>query len=145
MNKLISVATQFAKSKLAAFDGGHDWSHTERVLRLARQIQHAEQKGDLLTIELAAILHDIADTKFYDGDEQEGGRIARSFLEENGLPQDQAKHVEQIINNLSFKKSFEKVEFSSIEMEIVQDADRLDAIGAIGRKVAGIWLGRPND
>lgn len=129
---MIQDTISFAKEKLAHFDGGHDWSHTERVLHLARHIQHTEQKGDLETIELAAILHDIADTKFHDGDEEEGGRMARAFLLEKGLDAQKAEHVEQIINNLSFKKRFDGAGFTSIEMQIVQDADRLDAIGAIG-------------
>jgi uncharacterized protein len=129
---IINAAIEFAKSKLLGFDGGHDWLHTERVLNLSRQIHKEEGKGDLLVIELAAILHDIADTKFHKGSETDGGYIACQFLLEHGLSDSDSEHIRKIINNISFKKRLEKENINTIEFQIVQDADRMDAIGAIG-------------
>jgi uncharacterized protein len=83
-------------------------------------------------LSLAALLHDIADSKFHNGDEEIGPKKAGDFLFSQKLPQDLILHVQQIIRNMSFKASFEKIKFQSKELEIVQDADRLDAIGAIG-------------
>jgi uncharacterized protein len=113
----------FVKTSLEGAEGGHGWSHTERVWRMARYIREQEGHGDLLTIELAALLHDIADPKFNNGDEEEGGRVAVRFLEGLGVDGEQTGHVEKIIRHVSF---------SSIEFMIVQDADRLDAMGAVG-------------
>ena len=129
---LLNSTIAFAKEKLSAFDAGHDWSHTERVVKLARHIQKAENAGDPEIIELAAVLHDIADTKFYKGAETDGGDIAEKFLTEHGLEPEKAQHIRNIINHISFKKSLDKTSFDSIEFRIVQDADRLDAMGAIG-------------
>ena len=129
---ILNRTIAFAKDKLAAFDGGHDWSHTERVLKLARHIQQAENAGDPEIIELASVLHDIADTKFHKGAETDGGDIAEKFLTEQGLEAEKAQHIRNIINHLSFKKSLDKTSFDSMEFRIVQDADRLDAMGAIG-------------
>lgn len=128
----ITSAINFAKEKLAAFDGGHDWFHAERVLNIARQIQKEESAGNLLVIELASILHDIADTKFHKGLDTDGGDMALGFLIEEGLPREQAEQVRNIINNISFKNRLQKKDIDSIEFQIVQDADRLDAMGAVG-------------
>jgi uncharacterized protein len=129
---IIASAIDFAKSKLKDFDGGHDWFHTERVLNLSRHIHQLENKGNLIIIELAAILHDIADTKFHKGAETDGGDMAYDFLIEKGLYKNDAEHIRKIINNISFKKRLDKESIDSIEFKIVQDADRIDAIGAIG-------------
>lgn len=131
-NTILKAAIIFARLKLAEFDSGHDWYHTERVLKMARHIYEEEKSGDLLVIELAAVLHDIADTKFHEGSEEEGGNMAYDFLLENGLETKRAEHVRSIINSVSFKKHRSKGEINSIEFKIVQDADRLDALGAIG-------------
>ncbi|MFC2080472.1 HD domain-containing protein [Bacteroidota bacterium] len=130
--EIIKAAVSFAKEKMSAFDGGHDWFHSERVLNLSKHIQKKEGKGDLLVIELAAILHDIADTKFHSGSENDGGDMAYDFLLDHEYPKDDADHVRRIINNISFKKRLEKETINTIEYQIVQDADRIDAIGAIG-------------
>lgn len=130
--KLLAAATAFAKEKLEAFDAGHDWTHTERVLKLAGRIQQEENRGDREVIALAAILHDIADTKFHKGAETDGGDMAYDFLTGEGLSPEKAEHVRKIINHLSFKNRLEKSPVDSIEFRIVQDADRLDAMGAIG-------------
>lgn len=129
---IFAAATVFAREKLKAFDAGHDWSHTERVLNLSLRIHREEQSGDPEIIRLTAILHDIADTKFYQGSETDGGDMASTFLVEKGLSPEKATHIRQIINHLSFKQRLEKSPVNSIEFQIVQDADRLDAMGAIG-------------
>ncbi len=129
---LLESSIEFVKNKLAGVDPGHDWSHTERVLKLARHIQQSEQKGDLEIIELAVVFHDIADSKFHDGDEDKGGNIAFNFLAEEGYPPEKAASIRDIINNMSFRHGFEIKDEQSIEFQIVQDADRLDAMGAIG-------------
>jgi uncharacterized protein len=130
--ELLAAAEAFAKEKLEAFDAGHDWTHTERVLNLAGHIQQEEKAGDREVISLAAILHDIADTKFHTGAETDGGDMAYEFLKGNGLSKDKSEHIRKIINHLSFKQRQEKSPIDSIEFRIVQDADRLDAMGAIG-------------
>jgi uncharacterized protein len=129
---LLNQTILFAKSKLASFDGGHDWLHTERVLKMSGYICQREGVGDPEVIELASVLHDIADTKFHDGAETDGGDMAYDFLVSKGLDSGKAKHIRKIINNISFRKRMEREEIGTIEFQIVQDADRLDALGAIG-------------
>ena len=121
----------FVKSKLEQAEGGHDWFHIERVYKNALLIAQ-EESCDLTVVKLGALLHDIADSKFHDGDETIGPKTARLFLEAEKVDEATIVHVVNIIENISFKGgNFEK-KFSSKELEIVQDADRLDAIGAIG-------------
>lgn len=121
----------FVKQKLENAEAGHDWFHIERVYKNALLIAQHED-CDIEIVKLGALLHDIADSKFNDGDETVGPRIARNFLEKENVPEETIQHVVNIIENISFKGgNFEK-KFTSIELEIVQDADRLDAIGAIG-------------
>ena len=128
---IISKTITFVKEKLKNAEGGHDWFHIERVYKNALLIANDEVCDDAV-VKLAALLHDIADSKFNDGDEAVGPEIARTFLESEGVEQEITNHVIKIIENISFKGgNFEK-DFSSIELDIVQDADRLDAIGAIG-------------
>lgn len=137
MNKqeIISQTIDFVKTRLKGAEGGHDWFHIERVWRNAKLISNNEN-ADNFIVELGALLHDIADAKFYEGDETIGPKLAREFLE--SLPIDELiiRHIENIINHISYKNSLEeddlKERFSSIELEIIQDADRLDAIGAVG-------------
>jgi uncharacterized protein len=129
---LLQQTILFAKTKLASFDGGHDWLHTERVLNMSGYICRQEGAGDTEVIELAAVLHDIADTKFHDGAETDGGDMAYDFLVNKGLDSGKAEHIRKIINNISFRKRMEREEIDTIEFQIVQDADRLDALGAIG-------------
>ncbi|WP_396212066.1 HD domain-containing protein [Flavobacterium sp.] len=121
----------FVKNKLQNAEAGHDWFHIERVYRNSLLIAN-EEECDLEVVKLAALLHDIADSKFNDGDESIGPKTARTFLEQQNISQKTINHVVAIIENISFKGgNFEK-KFTSKELEIVQDADRLDAIGAIG-------------
>ncbi len=131
MNNLIDNTILFVKDKLKGAEAGHDWFHMQRVYKNAMLIANSEQ-CDLKVVKLGALLHDIADSKFNDGDETVGPRVAREFLESQNATEEIIVHVVNIIENISFKGgNFEK-KFNSIELQIVQDADRLDAIGAIG-------------
>lgn len=128
---LINKTIAFVKEKLNDAEGGHDWFHIERVYKNALLIAK-DTKCDLVVVQLGALLHDIADSKFHNGDETIGPRTARLFLESENVSSAIIQHVVNIIENISYKGgNFEK-KFSSIELDIVQDADRLDAIGAIG-------------
>ena len=121
----------FVKKQLENAEGGHDWFHIERVYKNALLIAR-EEECDLEVVKLGALLHDIADSKFHNGDETVGPKTARNFLEKENVSEETIQHVVNIIENISFKGgNFEK-KFTSKELEIVQDADRLDAIGAIG-------------
>ena len=129
--QIINNTILFVKNQLAHAEGGHDWFHIERVYKNALLIAE-EEECDLTVVKLAALLHDIADSKFHGGDESVGPKTARTFLESQNVKEDIILHVIAIIENISFKGgNFEK-KFNSKELEIVQDADRLDAIGAIG-------------
>lgn len=131
MMTLIDNTIAFVKEKLQNAEGGHDWFHIERVYKNSLLIAK-EEDCDLTVVQLGALLHDIADSKFHNGDETVGPRTARSFLESQNVGEATIQDVINIIENISFKGgNFEK-KFNSKELEIVQDADRLDAIGAIG-------------
>jgi uncharacterized protein len=128
---LINKTIVFVKEKLNDAEGGHDWFHIERVYKNALLIAK-NTACDLTVVQLGALLHDIADSKFHNGDETIGPKTARLFLESENVSEELIVHVIKIIENISYKGgNFEK-KFSSIELDIVQDADRLDAIGAIG-------------
>ncbi|WP_207429275.1 HD domain-containing protein [Pedobacter sp. SYSU D00535] len=127
----IAQTEEFVKETLAGAEAGHDWWHIYRVWQTAKNIASKEEV-DLLTVELAALLHDIADSKFNAGDEEVGPAKAAAFLESLGVDKERIAHVGQIILNMSFKASLGEVTYHSKELEVVQDADRLDAIGAIG-------------
>lgn len=128
---LINKTIVFVKEQLANAEGGHDWFHIQRVYKNCLLIAQEEQ-CDETVVKLGALLHDIADSKFHNGDETVGPKVARTFLESQEVSEDTIQHVIQIINNISFKGGNTQKTFSSIELDIVQDADRLDAIGAIG-------------
>jgi uncharacterized protein len=128
---IIQKTISFVQDTLKNAEGGHDWWHIHRVWTNAKQIAKTED-GDLFIIELAALLHDIADSKFHNGDEEIGPATAGSFLNSINVDADIVAHVQQIIRYMSFKAGFDKATFHSKELAIVQDADRLDAIGAIG-------------
>jgi uncharacterized protein len=128
---IIDNTILFVKEKLENAEGGHDWFHIERVFKNAILISKNEV-CDATVVKLGALLHDVADSKFHNGDETVGPRIAREFLESENVDEEIIFHVVNIIENISYKGgNFEK-KFSSIELDVVQDADRLDAIGAIG-------------
>ena len=128
---LIDNTILFVKEKLKGAEAGHDWFHIERVYKNALLIAERE-KCNLEVVKLGALLHDIADSKFNNGDETVGPKVARDFLESQNTPQETILHVVNIIENISFKGGNFDKKFTSKELEIVQDADRLDAIGAIG-------------
>lgn len=130
-DKIISKAISFVKEELAGAEGGHDWWHIERVWKNAKAIAK-EEDADILIVELSALLHDIADAKFHNNDENIGPKKAREFLERLSVKKQVIEHVENIIKNISFKGGNFESPFSSIELAVVQDADRLDALGAIG-------------
>jgi uncharacterized protein len=130
--ELIASTIAFVKNELKNAEGGHDWFHIERVYKNTLLIAKQE-KVDTTVVALAALLHDIADPKFHNGDETVGPRVASKFLLKQNVDSEIIEHVTQIIENMSFKNSFDlNPSFTSKEMEVVQDADRLDAIGAIG-------------
>ena len=128
---LINDTIAYVKKELENAEGGHDWFHIERVYKNALLIANGEN-CDILIVQLGALLHDIADSKFHDGDETVGPKKARLFLESKNVPENKIVPVINIIENISFKGGHEAKKFSSLELDIVQDADRLDAIGAIG-------------
>lgn len=129
--KIISETADFVKKTLADAEGGHDWWHIYRVWMLSKHIAK-EENVDIFIVELGALLHDIADSKFHDGDEDIGPRKAREFLGGKQVPEEIISHVEYIVRNISFKGGKIAQNFKSKELDVVQDADRLDAIGAIG-------------
>ncbi len=129
--EIIQNTIQFVKEMLKDAEAGHDWFHTERVWKLAQKIA-LKEGGDSLIIQLGALLHDIADPKFHNGDETLALRIANDFLQTQNLDSQQIEQVLFIIKNISFKNRNEAPTHKNIELQIVQDADRLDAIGALG-------------
>lgn len=128
---IIDKTILFVKQQLQNAEGGHDWFHIERVYKNALLIAENEV-CNLEIVKLGALLHDIADSKFHDGDETVGPKVARKFLEEENVNEETITHVLNIIENISFKGGNFDKKFSSKELDIVQDADRLDALGAIG-------------
>ena len=136
MNKkeIIEQTEQYVKETLAKDCSGHGFWHVERVRKLALQISdHEQAEHDKFTVELAALLHDIADYKFHGGDDEAGPRVSRSWLENfKTVPEKTINAVCEIIRHLSFKGANVEQKQLSIEGQIVQDADRIDAIGAIG-------------
>ncbi|AQX83590.1 HD domain-containing protein [Elizabethkingia bruuniana] len=131
MSDLISKTIEFVKKKLEGAEAGHDWFHIERVWKLSKKIAEAEE-CNIEVVELGALLHDIADPKFHNGDENIGPDTARGFLENHNVNEDIIRQVIFIIRNISFKNRNEAPKEKPIELQVVQDADRLDAIGAIG-------------
>lgn len=129
--QLISITKTFVKAQLKGAEGGHDWFHTLRVYNNAILISKTENV-DLLVVQIGALLHDIADSKFHNGDENLGPKLAREFLFKHNVDSMVIEHVVNIIKHISFKGGNEKQVFKSAELDVVQDADRLDAIGAIG-------------
>lgn len=130
-SEIIEQTVEFVKHTLKNAEGGHDWWHIQRVWNNAISIAHTEG-GNLFVIELAALLHDIADAKFHGGNEELGPQMAKQFLESLKVENEVIEHVQQIIRYISFKGGNFKIGFQSLELQIVQDADRLDALGAIG-------------
>jgi uncharacterized protein len=129
-NPIIVRTEAFVRSELGDDATGHDWFHVDRVRRNALHICKEEKAGEVFIIEMAALLHDIPDEKLNESIEK-GNEKLESFLQTIQLTDHDKKHIKQIIATISYKGG-QNTELSTIEAKIVQDADRLDAIGAIG-------------
>ncbi|MFT4659846.1 MAG: hypothetical protein ACI8XB_000096 [Patiriisocius sp.] len=129
--EIIDKTVKYVQDTLKDAEGGHDWWHIYRVWNNVKNISGTE-KVNLLVVELGALLHDIADSKFNNGDEEIGPEKSRVFLSELDIPKHIVDHVVEIIKNVSYKGGKEARTFNSLELDVVQDADRLDALGAIG-------------
>src|SRR5262245_57212935 len=129
---LIRKAEAASKKALSRDATGHDWWHTHRVRRMALKLAREEGRGDKAVVELASLLHDVGDWKFYGGDEEAGPRIAGRLLKKLGAEAGLIGRVQQVVREVTFKGAGVKDRPSSIEARLVQDADRLDAIGAVG-------------
>lgn len=121
----------FIRQQLAGESSGHDWWHIARVRAAAMSIGRTEN-ADLYIVELAALLHDVADWKFHGGDEEAGPRAAAAWLQSLGADADTIEHVAEIVATISFKGAKVATPMRTLEGRVVQDADRLDAIGAVG-------------
>lgn len=130
-SKIIENTILFVKESLKNSEGGHDWFHVERVYNISKNIANKEN-ADLFVVALGALLHDIADSKFHGGDELIGPKKASSFLKDQQVDDEIIQHVVKIIENISFKGGNFSQGFRSLELNCIQDADRIDAIGAIG-------------
>lgn len=131
VHPLVERTAAHIREKMAGDSSGHDWWHIHRVWMMARRLA-IEERADLVVVELAALLHDIADWKFHNGDLGEGPRQARAWLESQGADPDVTTAVVGIVERVSFKGAGVADEMPWLEGRIVQDADRLDAIGAVG-------------
>ncbi len=131
MQHWIASTEAYVKAQLQGAEGGHDWWHVYRVWQLSKRIA-IQESADTLTVELSALLHDIADAKFHGGDEELGPARATAFLEQLGLDAERVAHISNIIRYLSYKGGHNEGAFYSPEFAVVRDADRLDALGAIG-------------
>lgn len=130
--EVITATAHFIEQKFADEGSGHDWAHIRRVWLMAKRLAQTEPTADMEVTELAALLHDIADWKFHDGDYEAGPRAAREWLLSRHVPETTITRVQTVIREVSFKGLGVETPVSSIEAALVQDADRLDAIGAIG-------------
>jgi len=130
--EIIAKTVEYLKYQFADEATGHDWYHIERVWKLAKQIADKETGADLFVVEMGALLHDIADHKFHNGDETLGPQKAKEYLSQFTISQAQVDAIVQIVEEVSFKGMGVPTPMSTLEGAIVQDADRLDAIGAIG-------------
>lgn len=143
-NVLIEKTADFVKEKMLGEGSGHDWWHVYRVWQLAKTIADTEPEANRLIVELGALLHDIADWKFADGDLEAGPRAARKWLESCNADEETITHIEDILRNTSFKGAKVALNLTSIEAKIVSDADKLDAMGAIGIARAFAYGGSKN-
>lgn len=130
--QIIKNTKAFVKKTLQNAEGGHDYFHIERVYKNALAIAEKETDADVFIVSLGALLHDIADSKFHNGDETIGPKVASEFLKTQKVDNESIQHIKNIIENISFKGGNFEQNFKSLELDIIQDADRLDAIGAIG-------------
>ncbi len=128
---IIQTTAEHVQKLLSGEGSGHDWWHIWRVWQTAKRIGAAEH-ADMPVVELAALLHDIGDHKFHNGDETMGAKLSRAWLQKLLVPEETIRHVIQVIEEVSFKGAGTSSAVSTLEAQVVQDADRLDAIGAIG-------------
>ncbi|QCR22193.1 HD domain-containing protein [Pontibacter sp. SGAir0037] len=128
---IIDNTARHVQNLLTGEGSGHDWWHIRRVWRTAKALAEEEQ-ADMFVVELAALLHDIGDHKFHNGDETMGAKLSRAWMEQQQVPESKIVRVCQVIDEVSFKGAGTSSAVSSLEAQVVQDADRLDAIGAIG-------------
>lgn len=143
MTDLIKKTADYVRNELDGEGSGHDWWHIYRVWQLAKHIA-AKEEADLQVVELAALLHDIADWKFHNGDTEAGPRKAREWLEQQGADENIIEHVCEIIRTISYKGAGVATPMKTREGMIVQDADRLEAMGAIGIARAFAYGGHKN-
>lgn len=129
--KIIDDAKIFIESSMANMESGHDYLHIERVLKNARHIIDSENDGDIFIIELACLFHDIKDSKFNNGIHSGAEPIIKDFLTQKKVAKEIVSEIIEIVNNMSFSSGSYNGN-KSMNFKIVQDADRLDAIGAIG-------------
>ncbi|WP_026563848.1 HD domain-containing protein [Bacillus sp. UNC41MFS5] len=129
-NQMIELTENYVRNELGEDPTGHDWFHVDRVRRNALHICEEEMAGDSFIIEMAALLHDISDEKLNESSKK-GEEKLESYLQTLPLTDNDKRHINQIIATISFKGG-QTTTLSTIEAKIVQDADRLDAIGAIG-------------
>lgn len=129
--EIIPAIVNLIQVKFKDEPSGHDWWHIYRVWKTSLKIAEKEQ-ANRFVIELAALLHDIADWKFHEGDEKAGGKEARKILKRFNIDEALVDHVVEIVDSVSYKGAGVETKMRTIEGQIVQDADRLDAIGAIG-------------
>lgn len=133
MADLVRQTYEYIREKQMGEASGHDWYHTLRVYKMAVRLAETQTEPvDGMVVELAALLHDIEDWKFHDGDEEAGPKAARAWLENCGAKEAVIEHITEIIRDLSYKGTEKKGEMATLEGRIVQDADRLDAVGAVG-------------
>lgn len=129
---VLSKTEEFVKEKLLSLDAAHDWGHIQRVWNNTLMLLGEEKDADPFVCQLGALLHDVGDPKFYERDEKAGRKIIRKFLQSIELPEEIIGEVLNIVWHVSFSQSFDKSSYFSPELAVVQDADRLDAMGAIG-------------
>jgi uncharacterized protein len=130
-SEILEKTAEHVRKTLTGDSSGHDWHHIARVWRNAIHIGR-EENADLTIVQLAALLHDIADWKFHGGDDTAGPREARRWLESQGVDEPTTRQVCDIISKVTFKGADVTTGQMTLEGQVVQDADRLDAIGAIG-------------
>lgn len=143
--QIIKKTATYIKNNFYGESSGHDWWHIYRVWQNAKTIGKKE-KANMFIVEMGALLHDIADYKFHGGDEKIGGKVAREYLKKLSIPEKDINNIVYIIDNISFKGALVKEKMKSLEGRVVQDADRLDALGAIGIArvfATGAKLNRP--
>lgn len=128
---IVAATEAFVQEQLRGAEGGHDWFHVRRVYLLSQKLAH-EEGADCFVVTLAALLHDVADAKFHQGDESIGPRIAEEFLQKIGVEERVIQKVVFVIRYISFKGGHNPAPYRTAELDVVQDADRLDALGAVG-------------